>query len=122
MLGEEDQLEYMVHLSQKEAFKFDSTIIDIVDEDEDLKTALDASMQEIGSGSEQCQQVTQMENSRTPSRKRGYRELTLEDDCVGVAGDNHGHPSSRLDQGRYEKLTSYANAVKGTSPSYNYGN
>ena len=115
MLGEEDQLEYMVHLSQKEAFQFNSTVLYLVDEDEDMKKALDASMRE--SGSEQRQQVIQMENCRTPSRKRGYGELTPEEDCVGVAGDNNGHPSSRLGQGRQEKLPSYANAVKGNSLS-----
>jgi len=115
MLGEEDQLEYMVYLSQKEAFQFNSTVLYLVDEDEDMKKALDASMRE--SGSEQRQQVIQMENCRTPSRKRGYGELTPEEDCVGVAGDSHGHSSSHLGQGGHEKLPSYANAVKGNSSS-----
>jgi len=115
MLGEEDQLEYMVHLSEKEASKFNSTVLDMVDEDEDMKIALEASMRE--SGSELSQQVIQMESCRTPSRKRGYGELTPEEDFVGVAGDNNSHSSSRHGQGRHEKLPSYANAVKGDSPS-----
>ena len=49
MLGEDDQMEYMVYLSEKEAFKFDSTLHGRTDEDEDLKAALDASMRDHAS-------------------------------------------------------------------------
>ena len=108
MLGEDDQMEYMVHLSEKEAFKYDSsTLLGMADdEDEDLKAALDASMRE------QSKQV-QMENSITPSRKRSYGELA-EVDGIGGSGDGRS-PSSRFGQERHDNMSCYANAVKGKS-------
>ena len=109
LLGEEDQMEYMMYLSEKEAFRLDSSLHGMVEEDEDMKAALDASMREHVYG--QIHQV-QVENCRTPSRKRGNGEMTQEEDRVGVAGDNV-NSSSHLSQKRRERPPSYANAVKG---------
>ena len=114
MLGEDDQMEYMVYLSEKEAFKFDSTLHGMTDEDEDLKAALDASMRVHTS--EQSQQV-QMENSITPSRKRSYGELVKENG-VGGAGDGCSPSSLRLGHERHDEPSSYAKAVKGESSIY----
>jgi len=116
-LGEDDQFEYMMYISEKEAFKSNSAVI-IDDEDEDLKAALDASMQVFELES---LQNTRLEDKgcRTPSRKRDYGEYAAgEGICVGSDGDTI-YNRSRKEQGRNDNVSTYASVVKGNCDSGN---
>jgi len=116
-LGEDDQFEYMMYISEKEAFKSNSAVI-IDDEDEDLKAALDASMQAF--------EFENLQNNRledkgciTPSRKRDYGEYAAgEEISVGSDGDTIYH-RSRIGQGRNNNVSTYASVVKRNCDSGN---
>merc|ERR1712025_940701 len=110
-LGEDDQFEYMLYISEKEAFKCNSAVI-IDDEDEDLKAALDASMQVFEF--ENLQNIRMEDKGcRTPSRKRDYGEYAAgEEISVGSDGDTIHH-RSRIEQSKYDNVSTYASVVKG---------
>jgi len=97
-LSEDDQLEYMTFLSEKEAFDFNTTK-KTDDEDEEMKAAMDASR--LAFDRENMGNSRLEEEFLIPSRKRGYYEYAAGED-IGCSGDN-------VKQGVRD---SYANAVK----------
>jgi hypothetical protein len=81
-LSEDDQLQYLLFLSEKEALVIKNAGGD--DDDEDLKTALEASMRDEPNNqtdSGQCEDATSDKmiysgsHCRTPARKRSYGQL-----------------------------------------------
>lgn len=113
-LNEQDQFEYMLYISQKEAHASEKAGEDI---DEDLKAALEASMRDdtfnqimtLAGETDQWVDAGQ-ENCRTPSRKRNYRQFNSD----GGQGDEDGvYYSSGI---RGEKTT-YSKVVEGKASS-----
>jgi len=104
-LSEDDQLEYMTFLSEKEAFNFNCT--KKIDEDQRMEAAMDESRRAFD--------LENMENTRleeefqTPSRKRGFCDYAETREGIGCSGDN-------VKQGERD---SYVNAVKGNAESCN---
>jgi len=104
-LGEDDQLEYMTFLSEKEAYNSNTTK-KLDDEDEEMKAAMDASRRAFDL--ENMENIRLEEELLTPSRKRGYNEYAARDG-IGCSGDH-------VEQG---ERGSYANALKGNAMSCN---
>ena len=116
-LGEEDQMEYMMFLSEKEAFEDEMKGEDI---DEDLKAALEASMRDdtFSEILTMAGETDQEEDCRTPSRKRNYGQLTGGEEWHSGAGDGQGGDYAQGHSRQEETTTSYSKVVKGKSSSF----
>jgi len=108
--NEQEQLEYMLFVSQKEAYANEKAGDE--DVDDDLKAALEASMRDetfnqvltlAGEASDQWADVSQ-ESCRTPSRKRNYRQFNS--DGGDVRGDHDGvnYTSGAKEEKTYSKV------------------
>jgi len=124
-LSEDDQTEYLLYISQKEALTSQGRETMYVDEDEDLKAALEASLLDVTEHPVNIFDSDQNENDeknvfqfdkndkeefKTPKRKRHHSLSSHKDESAAKIGRHVGgvftHSTEKLTNGRKEEKSS----------------